>query len=255
MGRKGPAGHIRRYAAPVYWPISPKANFWAIKPLPGPHPIYESLPLAYILRDVLGYASTVREVKHILNEGSIKIDGKPRRDYQYPVGVMDVIEVTPLSAYYRVLPHHITRLQLHSIDKEEATFKLARVENKTTQQSGATQLNLHDGHTILVKKKRSKEAEDSTAIHTNDVLKITLPKGEIEEVIALEKGAYAVTLGGKNSGASGKILEVQRGVRRKRSLVTLETSTGERFQTSLNYVFAVGSSKPIISLPTQVAAQ
>ncbi len=251
MGRKGPAGHIRRYAAPVHWPISPKAYFWAIKPVPGPHRIRTCLPLAYIIRDVLGYASTVREVKHILNAGSIKINGKPRRQYQYPVGVMDVIEVTPISTYYRVLPHHITRLQLHTIDKEEAAFKLARVENKTTQPSGATQLELHDGNTLLFKKS-AKSTEKSAAIKTNDVLRLTLPTLEIEERIAFEKGAYAVTLGGKNIGATGKIQNIKPGIRRNRTLITLETSKGETFQTSLNYVFLVGSSRPIISLPAQL---
>ncbi len=254
MGRKGPAGHMRRYAAPVHWPISPKANFWAIKPVPGPHPIHASLPLAYIIRDVLRYAANIREVKQILNAGNIKIDGKPRYEYHYPVGVMDVIEVTPLSAYYRVLPHHVARLQLHSIVKEEAGFKLARVENKTTQPSGASQLNLHDGHTILLKKK-SKDAEKSSSIKTNDVLKLTLPEGEIEDAITFEKGAYAVALGGKNIGATGKIRNIKPGLRRNRTLVTLETPKGETFQTSLNYVFLVGSSKPVISLPAQVTAE
>jgi small subunit ribosomal protein S4e len=254
MGRKGPAGHIRRYDAPVHWPISPKADFWAIKPLPGPHPIHASLPLAYIIRDVLGYATNVREVKHILNAGSIKIDGKPRHDYHYPVGVMDVIEITPTATHYRVLPHHITKLQLHTIDKDEATFKLARVENKTTQHSGITQLNLHDGHTILLKKK-GKDTEKTSAIKTNDVLKLTIPTGEIEETITFEKGAYAVTLGGKNMGATGKIVNIKPGLRKNRSLITLETSKGETFQTSLNYVFLLGSSKPIITMPTQVTAK
>ncbi len=254
MGRKGPAGHIRRYDAPVHWPISPKADFWAIKPLPGPHPIHESLPLAYILREVLGFATNVREVKHILNAGSIKIDGKARRDYHYPVGVMDVLEITPTSTYYRVLPHHITELQLHTIDKEEAAFKLARVENKTTLRSGITQLNLHDGHTLLLKK-AGKKAEETSAIKTNDVLKLTLPSGEIEETITFEKGAYAVTLGGKNMGATGKITDIKPGLRKNRSLITLETGKGDTFQTSLNYVFLLGASKPVITMPAQVPAQ
>lgn len=254
MGRKGPAGHIRRYAAPVHWPISPKADFWAIKPVPGSHAIYDSLPLAYIIRDVLGYASNIREVKQILNVGSIKIDGKPRLNYHYPVGVMDVMEITPISTYYRILPHHITKLQLHTIDKEEASFKLARVENKTTQRSGTTQLNLHDGHTIILKKK-PKSVEKNASIKTNDVLKLTIPQGEIEEIITFEKGAYAVTLGGKNIGATGKIIDIKPGLRRNRTLVTLETSKVETFQTSLNYVFLLGSTKPIITMPSQVLAQ
>lgn len=253
MGRKGPAGHMRRYAAPVHWPISPKENFWAVKPLPGPHPERGCLPIAYVVRDILGYASTVREVKQILNAGSIKIDGRPRMDYRYPVGVMDVVEITPLKAYYRILPHPVTKLALHSIPKDEAEFKLCRVENKSTQRKGVTQLNLHDGRSMLLKQKKGTQEKEGE-IHTNEVLRITLPKPEVLEVIKPEKGAYAVVLGGKNTGNFGKIIEVQAGFRKKRSLVTLENAQGEKFQTSLNYVFAIGAEKPVISLPARVPA-
>ena len=54
--------------------------------------------------------------------------------------------------------------------------------------------------------------------------------------------------------ATGRIRNIKPGLRRNRTLVTLETPKGETIQTSLNYVFLVGSTKPIISLPIQVTA-
>ncbi|MEM4785453.1 MAG: 30S ribosomal protein S4e, partial [Desulfurococcaceae archaeon] len=46
-------------------------------------------------------------------------------------------------------------------------------------------------------------------------------------------------------------ISIHKGMRRYRSIVTLEDKYGNRFQTSLDYVFPIGEEKPLIKLPEE----
>ena len=93
--------HLRRSVAPWWWPIPRKeGGVWTVRPNPGPHPLEKCLPLAIIVRDVLRYAKTLREARYVIGQGHIKVDGRVRRDYKYPVGLMDVIEIVPTGELY-----------------------------------------------------------------------------------------------------------------------------------------------------------
>jgi small subunit ribosomal protein S4e len=134
--------------------------------------------------------------------------------------------------------------------KNEASFKLCRIENKNIVKNGHVQLNLHDGRNVLVKVTDAKNPQEDV-FETLNTLKISIPKQEIMEQIKLEKGAFALVVGGKNIGKCGKIVDIEEMPNRKRRslLATIEDAKGNRFQTTLNFIFAVGETAPIISLP------
>lgn len=248
MARMGGQRRLKALAAPKFWPILRKEYKWTVKPRPGPHSAEVSLPLLLIVRNVLGYAKTAREARRLIAEGHFKVDGRVRKDYKYPVGPMDVIEVVDTGEAYRFLPYPVKFFKLHPIPKEEASIKPVRINNKTTVKGGHIQLNLHDGRNILIRvKDPRKPVED--VYKTMDTLIITLPEQEIKEHIPFKEGAIAIIVAGRNVGRVGRIIDVQRGWGRKRSIATLEDPTGNRFQTSLEYVFVIGSEKPAISLP------
>ncbi len=253
MARMGGQKRLKALASPVFWPISKKEHKWAVKPRPGPHAQERSIPLLVIVRDVLQYASTGREARKIIAEGHFKVDGKIRKDYKFPVGFMDVLEVVDTGETYRILPYPTKVFTLHPIDKEEATFKPLRIENKTTVKGGHIQLNLYDGRNILVRvKDPRKPVED--VYKTLDTITISLPEQNIMEHIKFGNGKLAIIVGGRNVGRVGRIVGVQRAWGRKRSIVTLEDLKGEKFQTSLDYVFVIGEEKPVISLPEGIEA-
>lgn len=247
MGKKGQKRHLKRLPAPKFWPIHRKEFKWTVRPSPGPHPMNRCLPLLLIVRDILGYAKTAREARRILAEGKIKVDGKIRRDYKFPVGLMDVIEISDVNEAYRVLPLPGKGLSLHPISDEEVKFKLCRIESKRTVNGGHIQLNLHDGRNILIRVNDPTKPEEDT-YKTMDVLKIGLPEQEIEENIKFEEEVLALVTWGKNMGQVGRIKEITRRIGRRMSVVTLESPDGELFQTSLEYVFPIGRDKPLISL-------
>ena len=119
MGRKGESGHLKRKPAPKLWPIHRKEAVWTVKPTPGPHPAARSLPLALVVRDMLGFANTAKEARNIICSGKILVDGKIRKDDSYLVGLMDVISVPENNKSYRVLPSG-KGLFLYAINSEDA---------------------------------------------------------------------------------------------------------------------------------------
>ncbi|RLG86392.1 MAG: 30S ribosomal protein S4e [Thermoprotei archaeon] len=247
MARMGGMRHLKRLAAPHFWPILRKEYVWVVKPRPGPHPIERSIPLLVLVRDVLGYAETAREARRIIAEGKFWIDGVPRKDYKFPVGLMDVISIPETDEHYRMVPHPQKYLWPLEIPKEEAGLKLVRIENKTTVKGGHIQLNLHDGRNILVRVSNpSNPAEDT--YKTMDSLLIRVPSQEIVEHIRFNKGSLAIVIDGRNVGRVGRVIDVVKGMGRDRTLVTLEDLEEHRFQTVLSYVFIIGSEKPALKL-------
>jgi len=248
----GGSRHLKREVTPTFWPIHRKKYVWALKPSPGPHPIERCIPLGIIVRDFLRIAKTMREAKKIISQGKILVDGKVRRDEHFPVGLMDVISIPEINAYYRVIPYE-KGLTLHEINSEEAGYKICRIENKTTVDGGHIQLNLHDGKNILIRSEDPKNPAGNI-YRTLDTLKISLPNQEILEHLKLNLEMTAVIVDGENIGKYGliKAIKERTGQKRRRSLVTIEDSRGVTYQTILDYVFVVGDKVPRISLPRMV---
>lgn len=61
---------------------------FAPRPSTGPHKLRESLPLIIFLRNRLKFALNGQEVKKILMQRLVKVDGKVRTDSNYPCGFM-----------------------------------------------------------------------------------------------------------------------------------------------------------------------
>ena len=251
MGKKGKTGRLKRNPAPSFWPIHRKEYTWVVKPSAGPHSLENCLSLTLVLRDILGVAKTKKEAGMILSEGKVVVDGKVRRKADFPVGLMDVISLSDLKKFYRVLPSH-KGLFLNPVSKEEAEFKLCRVEGKTTVPNGV-QIALHDGSNILVKVADPKNPKE-VLYETFDILKLSLPDKQVVGVIKTKEGNLAVITGGKNIGKQGRIMEIEKTEAKKRrnALVVIEDEKGNRYQTVLDFVFSVGEKQPLISEASQV---
>lgn len=239
MAKMGSRKHLKRFKAPKSWPISPKENKWTVKPAAGPHAIEDSLSLLVVIRDILGLADNSREAKRIINTGKVLVDGRARKDYKYPVGFMDVVEIPASEDFYRVLPDLKGRLTLHPISKENSGFKLCKITNKTTLKKGKTQLNLHDGRNVLV--------EDSFS--ASDVVSLAVPEQEITDNFKFEEGALVLITGGKHIGEIGKINEININKSSNPNTVVVENDKKENFLTLKDYAFVIGKDKPAISLP------
>jgi small subunit ribosomal protein S4e len=243
LGKKGKTARLKRKPAPKYWPIHRKELPWVVKPASGPHSLPTCLPMALVLRDMLGVAGTRKEGKHILSAGKLYVNGIVRKEDDFPVGLMDVISIPDANQYYRVVPSH-KGLILSAISKEDAKYKLARVENKTTTKGGV-QVILHDGTNMLIKVADPKNPVE-VIYETFDVLKINLTDGHVTEKLKTKEGNTAIITGGKNIGIQGKIVEIEKteAKKRRQELVTIEDAKGVRCQTILNFIFSIDSNEP-----------
>jgi len=249
MGKKGGSGHLKREAAPGFWPIHRKEFMWAVKPSPGPHPIHQSIPLVIVVREILGLARTRQEAKKIVSQGEILVDGRVRRDEHFAAGLMDVISIPKLGTSYRILPSE-KGLFLHPISEDETKFKICRIEDKKVLKHGHVQIDLHDGRNILIRVKNPQsQAED--VYQTLDTVRIAIPGQEILEHLKLGKDMLALLVRGANIGKYGTIksIEEEAGQKRRDFLVTIEDANGATYQTVLDYAFVVGNRAPRISVP------
>lgn len=248
MGKKGKTARLKRKPAPKFWPIHRKELPWIVKPSSGPHSLQNCLTLTLVLRDMLEVADTRKEGKFILSEGKVQVNGVVRKKDDFPVGLMDVISMPDANQYYRVLPSH-KGLALSPISKEEAAYKLVRVEDKSTIKGGI-QIGLHDGTNMTVKVADPKNPTEVT-FETFDILKINIADKQVAETLKTKEGNTAVITGGKNIGVQGKIVEIEKTEAKKRrhALVVVEDAQGARYQTILEYVFSIGggSSQQVIA--------
>jgi len=246
LGKKGKTARLKRNPAPKFWPIHRKEFTWVVKPSSGPHTLEDSLSLTLVLRDILGLAKTKKEASMILAQGKLSVDGKIRKKADFPVGLMDIIAMPDANQYLRVMPSP-KGLVLVKISKNEASFKLVRVENKNTVE-GAMQIALHDGSNILVKVADTKNPVE-VSYNTFDVLKISLPEKEVASKISTKIGSLAIITGGKNIGKNGRIVEIEKTEAKKRrnALVVIEDETGVKYQTILSFVFSIGETIPLIT--------
>jgi small subunit ribosomal protein S4e len=242
LGKKGKTARLKRKPAPKYWPIHRKESTWVVKPVSGPHSLQTCLPMTLVLRDMLGVADTRKEGKLILSEGKVQVNGIVRKKDDFPVGLMDVVSMCDSNKYYRVVPSH-KGLILSPISKEEAKYKFARVEDKTTTSVGV-QIALHDGTNMLIKVADPKNPVEVT-YETFDILKINIATGEVAEKLRTKEGNTAVITGGKNIGVQGKIVEIEKteAKKRRQALVVIEDDKGVRCQTILDFIFSIASNE------------
>ena len=238
MAKKGEDKKLKRLVAPKTWKIQRKTGTWIIRPSPGPHPLQRGISLGVLLRDVLGVAKTVKEVKYILRNGKIKVDGTERKAIKFPVGFMDVISIPTLDKYYRVVYDKLGRLDAIEISRSEANKKLTKVVNKTIIKGGKTQLNLHDGRNILT---------DKTDVKVGDSLLISVPSQEIKSVLKLDKGNIAYITGGKHAGNMGEIIELIPGTITRAPQARIKVGD-EEVTTRTNYLFIIGEKEPVIRI-------
>ncbi len=237
MANMGSRKHLKRYKAPKTWPIHPKEDTWTVKPAAGSHSIDDSLSLTLIIRDILGLADNSREAKRIINSGNVLIDGRVVKDYKFPVGLMDIIEIPKTGEVYRVLLDKKGRLQLKQI--EDNTSKLCKIVNKSTIKGGKTQLNLHDGKNVIV---------DEDTYSVGDVLVLSIPDNEILDSFPLEEDATILVTGGKHTGEIGSINEIIINESSNPNTITVENNYKDTFLTLKDYAFVIGTDAPSIDL-------
>ncbi|HLD89175.1 MAG TPA: 30S ribosomal protein S4e [Candidatus Nanoarchaeia archaeon] len=223
--------HLKRLAAPKSWRLNRKEHRLIVRPNPGAHKFSHSISLNTFLKSMINTASTTREVKYILKNKTVLVDGRKRREHKFSVGLMDVVSIPEIKENYRMIIDRNGKIAARKINGEEVNFKMCRIEDKRFAK-GKMHLNLGGGRNIIV---------DNNDYKTGDSVALSIPEQKILNHIRLESGAIALMTGGKHVG---EICTVERVESDK---VVLKSQEG-KFDARKKDVFAIGKEKPLINI-------
>lgn len=237
--------HLKRLSAPTFWQVKRKKTKYVVRPKPGPHKLEECIPLLILLRDILGIVDTGSDAKRMIRMGEIIVNGKPRKEYGYPAGLMDVISIPKMKKNYRITVDYKGLKVIECPDKEVKT-RLVTIMDKTIIRKGHIQLNLHDGGNIIIPVKNPKKPTEDI-YNTWDSLLLEVPTHKILEHFKFEKGNSILIIHGQNKGTFAKIKDIIITRTREPNKVICEKD-GKEFEAIKDYVFVVGKTKPVITL-------
>jgi small subunit ribosomal protein S4e len=234
------SNHIKRLTAPGSWRIGRKANKFITKTAPGPHN-NSAMPIAVWLRDHMGLARTKKEVKKILFDRAIIVNGVPCRDPALGLGVFDIVSIPKMDKHYRILLNKQGYFVSIEINEEAAKTRLCKIRNKTTLRGGKVQLNLRYGANLI--------SDDRYKPRDSLVLSIDPEhRFEIVDHFPFAIGNVAMVIGGRHSGKVGRIMSIDPQMGRTPNRVHFEElNTGEKYDTIEDYVFMVGKEQPAVS--------
>ncbi|HZO11277.1 MAG TPA: 30S ribosomal protein S4e [Nitrososphaeraceae archaeon] len=237
MAKKGGDKRLKRQLAPRFWQVNRKSARFILNTMPGPHTRKFSYPIGVVLRDLLHVCSNIREVKRSLNKGLINVDGKMIRHPNFPIGLMDTLEIKPSNQSYRFVPSNGIPLFPIEINSDEKNLKLEKIKSKVSSKENLYQYCLHDGRTFL-----SKES-----YNVNDTCLIDLPKFGIKNHVQLKEGCTVIVTRGENAGNIGKVEEIKTGSFSlpKRVLVSIGEKTVE---LPIDIVMAIGVDSSLIQV-------
>ena len=168
----------------------------------------------------------MNEVRKILNNKNILVDGKRRKDPKFIVGLFDVISMPLLKKSFRLIFDKKGRILVKEIPEKESSIKISKIVGKTVLVKNKIQLNLHDGKNIL---------SDGGA-KVGDSVVLSLPDLKVKEVLPLKEGATIFLTKGKHGGSVGTLKEI------KNNEATYSVD-GKDVETARNYLFVIGDEK------------
>lgn len=221
--------HLKRIRSPKSWPIARKTNKFVIRPNAGKVQDL-SLPLGFVLKEIVGMCDTLREVKVLLSKRQVSVDGKVRTDYKHPVGLYEVI--TAGESSYRITLGKNGKLSVIVIDQKEKDTRLLQITSKMFIKGGKQQLGFLGGRVLIVDDAKKYNVGDSIVLDANN---------KIVDHVSFTKGTLIQFIGGRHMGAKGVVSEIEG----QKIIVTIDNVPTE---TLKKYAFAVGTKSEVITV-------
>ena len=227
--------HLKRLNTPRTWNILRKENKFIVRPNPGANNMELSVPITVFFKELVKKAQTTKEVKFILREKEVFVNGIRKRDNKVPVGFLDVISIPSIDDHYRILLSKKNKLFALPIDKKEADLLLLKIQNKILLGKDKIQLNFANGFNLLVKKDTYK---------TGDSLVVSASKRDILDHLPLQKGAKLLLFGGKHNGSFATFEELKGD---SLAVCKFDNNKGTH-DINKRFILVVGKDKQVITL-------
>lgn len=151
----------------------------------------DSVPLIVAIRDMLKLASTSKEVKGMVHNKKIKINGKNVKDVNEPICLFSILE-----ADKNYLLNLLPTGRFDFVETKEKDRKL-KIKGKVSIKKEVFQYSLHDGTNVLSNKNFS---VGDTLILSND--------NKIVKHIEMSKGKEIFVIAGNYMGKTGKVEDI-----------------------------------------------
>lgn len=149
------------------------------------------IPVVVALRDVLKLTRTAKEVREVIKDRAIKINGKVVEDHKEGIRILNVFEA---DKKYRL---EILATGRFTFEECNDSTRICKVDGKSVLKGGVVQLNLHDGSNVISKEK----------VKTGDSVELDF-EGKVKKVIKFEKGSDVLVISGRHVGFKGKVESV-----------------------------------------------
>ena len=238
MGKKAGSKILKRTMSPSFWQIERKNKRFVTKPSSGSHPSKLSIPITVLIRDILKLTKTYSETKIIIRDGHVKVDSRVRKDPNYPVGLMDVVEIIKTDSVYRLVPSK-NMLTPIIIPANEKDVKLCKIINKISIDKDNFQYSFHDGRTMQI--------NSTTNVPVGSTLKIELPSQKVEKIIELKTNNLVVLTGGQNKGLIGTIKDIKKSSFSRPTMIDI-IADNRTIEVKQELVMAIGEKTSEITL-------
>ena len=187
--------HNKRAAISKSWPIPRKGTKYLIVPS---HNKKFGIPLLVLMREVLGLVRTRKELKKILLEKKVLVNGVPVREENYALGLFDTLSLKEMKKNFRVTYTEAGKIDVEEISAVESTKKITKVLDKKILKKNIVQVNMIDGRNIISKEK----------LNVGDSIVVNLKDKKIEKILPVKEKSKVIVLAGKYKGKQGTISKV-----------------------------------------------
>lgn len=181
--------HKTRNELSSLWPIPRKGTRFIVV---ASHNNENGIPVLIFLREVMRAGKTKSEVKRIISQEKVKINGKVIKDEKYPLVLFDVLELE--GKKYKV----IIKNKKFALEETKAKEKVSKVIGKKILRDGKVQVNLNDGRNFLSKEK----------IAVGDSVVYNFADKKVENILHLKDNSNVIVISGGHIGEEGKIEKI-----------------------------------------------
>lgn len=232
MANKGNNNRQKRISYAGRIQLKRKEHVWTFNQLPGPHKKHLGATIGNLIRDVLHFADNVREIKYILNNKTILVNGKRVKNHRFPIGLFDIVEFKEIEKKYRIFLTHKNKFFIKELNSNDRLFRPCKVVLKKMVGKDKLQFGFDNGYTMIETLTKGKN------INVGDSVEYDILKNKFDKVLKLVEGCKVYIGGGPHVSSFGVLKGIVKGDITKSNEVTFETN-GKIVKTRRKYVFAI----------------
>ena len=176
--------HLKRQKAAIKLPIPRKGTKYIARPMSN---LQNSVSVVTAIRDMLKLAKNTKEVKKMIHEKQLKLNGKIIRDHKASISLFNLLQADK-TYFLTLLPTKKFFFQLAS----DSSTRLCKITSKKLLKKNQIQFNCHDGTNLI--------SDDKITIGDSVCLDL---KNKIKKHLPLVKEKSVFILSGKYLGLNG----------------------------------------------------